>query len=112
LSDIVRVPDLPPELNTLMSWLACIADAKPAEEYTALLTAAGFKQDRIEACDGALVEMVHQIQGKLLGLEIAMNLKKLELPGVDLGVAKGVASAALDAIRQGQIGYAMITAIK
>jgi arsenite methyltransferase len=110
LSDIVRARELPPELKNLMSWLACIADARPAEEYAALLIDAGLQVDCIETHDNALVEMVHQIQGRLLGLEIAVGLKKLEIPGVDFGSAKELAQAALHAVRQRQLGYALIIA--
>ena len=112
LSDITRVRELPPQLNTLMAWLACIADARPAGEYTSLLEVAGLRPDCIEVCDDALVEMVRQIQGKLLGLEIAVGLKKLELPGVDFSNAKELAGAVLSAVRQRQLGYAIVTAIK
>jgi hypothetical protein len=41
-----------------------------------------------------------------------VGLKKLNLPGVDFSPAKQLAKSALAAIRQGQLGYAIITASK
>jgi hypothetical protein len=56
--------------------------------------------------------MVNQVRMKLLGAEIMMGLKKLDLPGLDLSAAKQMAQAALSAIQQGSLGYAIICASK
>lgn len=40
------------------------------------------------------------------------GLKKIELPGLDLSAAKQVAKAALAAVEQGQLGYAVFIAEK
>ena len=58
------------------------------------------------------VEMVNQVRMKLLGAEIMVGLKKLDLPNVDLSTAKQMAQAALNAIQQGSLGYAIICAAK
>jgi len=42
LSDLTRSGPLPPELDTLLAWVACIADARPVEEYERYLEAAGW----------------------------------------------------------------------
>jgi hypothetical protein len=60
--------------------------------------------------DDKLVEMVRQVQSKLLGIEIMNGLKKIDLPGLDLMSAKEMAEAALAALEKGQLGYAVITA--
>lgn len=112
LSDITRAHEPPPDLNTLMAWIACIADAQPAQDYAQLLTGAGFRPDCIEGHDDALREMVQQIRMKLLGLEIAVGLKKIELPDVNLTSAKQLAASALHAVSQRQLGYAIMTAMK
>ncbi len=41
LSDLTRTGPLPDELEGLLAWVACIADARPVEEYAHFLTAAG-----------------------------------------------------------------------
>lgn len=112
LSDITRARELPPELKTLMAWVACIADARPAQEYAQLLAGAGFEADCIEAHDEALAEMVRQIRMKLLGLEIAVGLEKLKLPDMDLAAAKQLAASALQAVSRRQLGYAIVAAVK
>jgi len=110
LSDLTRSGPLPQSLEGLLAWIACIADARPVEEYTAYLSAAGFTVDAVEAHDEALAQMARDIQGKLMGIELASKLKKLELPDVDLEEAKRLARAASAAIRERLLGYTLITA--
>ena len=112
LSDLTRDPMLPNDLDGLLTWIACIADAQPVARYVEYLRSANFDVEKLELHDEALIEMVEQIRMKLLGAEIMVGLKKLTFPGVDLGVAKLLAKSALDAIQQGQLGYAIITASK
>ena len=112
LSDITRSDTLPEALDSLMAWVACIADARPVDGYTEMLQAAGFRMDSVTVHDDALTQMVNQIRGKLLGLEIAVGLKKINLAGVDFTNAKHMAKAALEAINAGQLGYALITATR
>lgn len=112
LSDLTRAETLPPELTGLLAWVACIADARPIDEYAAYLTNAGLAHAEIEPHDEALAEMVRDIQGKLLGAELMSKLKKIDLAGVDFAEAKAMARAAADAIRARRLGYAIITARK
>jgi arsenite methyltransferase len=110
LSDLTRTGPLPPELEGLLAWVACIADARPVAEYARYLEEAAFQQPSVEQHDEALLELVREIQGKLLGAELMVKLKKLDLPGADFDQAKALARAAMDAIRAGALGYALITA--
>jgi arsenite methyltransferase len=112
LSDLTRGPVLPKELDGLLAWIACIADAQPVDSYIQYLRATGFRVEHSERHDEALEEMVNQVRMRLLGAEIMVGLKKLELPGVDFAAAKQMAQAALTAIRQGNLGYAIICAEK
>jgi ubiquinone/menaquinone biosynthesis C-methylase UbiE len=112
ISDLSRMEVLPSELDGLMAWIACIGDAQTVESYTTYLQKAGFSVDQVEPHDAALREMVDQIRLKLLGAEIMTGLNKLQLPGVDLGAAKRMASSTMAAIKQGQLGYALIGATK
>ena len=109
---MTRVAQLPPELDGLLAWISCIADAQPIENYTNWFRSAGLVPLIAECHDDALVEMVGQVQTKLLGIEIMNGLKKANLPGLDLTNAKEMAKAALSAVQQGQLGYAIITAEK
>lgn len=112
LSDLTRGSDLPKELDGLLAWVACIADAQPIESYVAYLNGAGLRVNRTEAHDNALTEMVNQVRMKLLGVEIMTGLKKLELPDIDLAAAKTMAQSALEAIKQRKLGYAIICGVK
>jgi ubiquinone/menaquinone biosynthesis C-methylase UbiE len=109
LSDLTRSASLPPELEGLLAWIACIADARPAAEYAAYLETVGFTGLSVEPHDKALAEMVHDIQSKLLGVELMSKLKKLDIGGVDFTEAKALARAAAGAVRAGTLGYAIVT---
>jgi arsenite methyltransferase len=109
LSDLTRAAELPKELDTLLAWVACIADAQPIERYATFLEGAGFRIEHAEPHDDALEEMVNQIRAKLFGAELLVGLKKLELPGVDFAEAKEMARTALEAIKAGKLGYAVVT---
>jgi arsenite methyltransferase len=112
INDLTRAAELPKELEGLLAWIACIADAQPIDAYVDWLGAAGLIPQATEAHDEALIEMVRQIQAKLLGIEMLNGLKKIELPGIDLGTAKQMATAAFTAIQQGLLGYAIVMAQK
>lgn len=112
LSDLTRSYELPKELESLLAWVACIADAQPVESYVQYLSSVGLAVETVEVHDEALTDMVRQIQAKLLGAEIMAGLKKIDLRDFDLTAAKQTAKAALGAIERGQLGYAILTAEK
>lgn len=109
LSDLTRAATLPPELTGLLAWVACIADARPVDEYAGYLESAGMENVEVELKDEALAEMVRGIQGKLLGAELMSKLKNLDLEGVDFTQAKTLARAAADAVGMKTLGYAIIS---
>jgi arsenite methyltransferase len=113
MSDLVRSGDVPPELRSLLSWVACIADAQPVERYVQYLMSAGLSIERVEAHHEALAELVRQIQGRLLGAELLIKLKQVELPqGIDFTQAKALAKSAAAAVRAGQFGYVALIAAR
>jgi arsenite methyltransferase len=112
ISDLTRGPVLPKELDNLLSWVACVADAQPIDSYSTYLRAAGLVVQHVEAHDEALTELVQQVRAKLLSAEIMVGLKKLDLPGVDFGAAKQLVKDVVAAIEQRQLGYAIVTAAK
>jgi ubiquinone/menaquinone biosynthesis C-methylase UbiE len=83
LSDLARAPVLPKELDSLLAWIACIADAQSVESYAECLRFADLEVGNVELHNEALAEMVQQIRMKLLGAEIMVGLNKLDLRGVD-----------------------------
>ena len=110
LSDLTRSGPLAPELDTLMAWVACIADAQPIKEYESILTEAGFSMDQVENHDEALAELIHEIRGKLLAAELMANLKRLDLPEwIDFDEAGRLAKITAETVGQGKLGYALFS---
>ncbi len=83
-----RGPTLPRELDSLLAWIACIADAQPVDTYADYLRSAAFELEKVGLHGEALTEMVQQIRMKLLSAEVLVGLKKLALPNVDFTSAK------------------------
>lgn len=110
LSDLTRSAPLPPELDTLMAWVACIADAQPIEEYTSILSQAGFSMGPPELHDEALAELINEVRGKLLVAELMVNLKKLEVPDwIDFDQVGRLAQITAETVNQGKLGYALFS---
>jgi len=112
LADLTRSGEVPPELQGLLAWIACIADALSTGEYVHSLSNAGLMVDRIELHDEALTEMVRDMRTKLFAAELLVKLKQVNLPSLDFERAKALARAADEAVRDGCFGYALMTAIK
>jgi arsenite methyltransferase len=112
ISDLTRSGELSKQLDSLLAWIACIADALPIEKYQEWFSSAGLIPRGTESHAEALLEMVRQVQAKLLGVEVMKGLKRIDLPGIDLTAVKQMAKAALAAVQSGQIGYAIVTAEK
>ena len=112
LSDLTRRGELAPELQGLLAWVACIADARPVDEYVGYLTGAGFEAPTVECHDQALAEMVSGIRQKLLGAQVMANIGKLSLPGVDWEQPSAMARVAAEAVKAGRLGYAAVVAVR
>ena len=112
LSDLTRNAALPPELDGLVAWIACVADAQPVARYVADLEAVGLLVSYIEAHDEALTELIGHVRGRLLAAGLVAKIQQVELPGVDLQVARQVARSAAQAVIEGALGYTLITATR
>jgi ubiquinone/menaquinone biosynthesis C-methylase UbiE len=112
LSDLTRNGPLPAELEGLLAWVACVADALPVEQYAACFRRAGLSTAHAERHDEVLAQMVEQIRAKLFGAELVMKVRRMDIPGVDLAQAKSFARSAAEAVRAGQLGYAIVVARK
>jgi len=110
LSDLTRDGVMPSDLEGLLAWVACVADARPVEAYRECLDAAGFKIEAVESANEALFDLVRQIRLRLLSAEIMVGLKRMTLPGFDFEAAKRFSKAALMAIEKSQLGYVLMTA--
>jgi len=112
LSDITRTSDRSDDLNDLMAWIACLADARSAETYAAWLVDAGLAVTVTEAHDDQLKELVGEMGRRLFAAEVMAALKKIDLPGFDFEAAKRMARQARVAVERGDIGYAIVCATK
>jgi ubiquinone/menaquinone biosynthesis C-methylase UbiE len=112
ISDLVRRGELPAELQTLSAWVACIADARPEAEYVQVLSDSGFRQFLIETHDDALIRLVDEVRGRLLGASLFANLGKFDLADTDLHQAGAIARVAEAAARTGLLGYVLLTAVR
>jgi ubiquinone/menaquinone biosynthesis C-methylase UbiE len=112
LSDLTRNGPLPSELETLLAWIACIADARPVGDYISYLEDAGFVTDRLELHNSALVDLVKGIRTGLLGAELLVKLRKIDLLQAEFEEVKALARGAADSVQRGRLGYALILATK
>lgn len=113
LSDLTRNGPLPPELEGLLAWVACLADARPIEEYAGYLRQAGLTALQVEPHNAALDKLVKDVRAKLLAAELLLKLKKIYLPpGINFEQAKNLAQSAAAAVQAGKLGYALVAAAK
>lgn len=99
---------LDPELASLAGWVACLADARPVAEYVALLAGAGLAITASEPHDGALAQMVEQIEGRLRALSMLVSLP---IP-FDVESALRHCGSAARAVASGVAGYHLLVARK
>jgi arsenite methyltransferase len=112
IADITAEPErLPPELTHMAAWVACIADARPIEEYRSILTGAGLRVTAVERHTAALEQLLLQVAARLELLRITSPARLEEL-GVDLTRATAVIKAAGAAIREGILDYVLMVGEK
>jgi ubiquinone/menaquinone biosynthesis C-methylase UbiE len=111
LSDVtVGPPGMTGDLAGLAGWVACLADARPLEEYAQLLAAAGLRTVHTERHDDALARMVEQIDARLIALRMVRSSVPA-LADVDFDRAAELTGQAAAAVRDGIAGYAMLVAV-
>jgi len=112
ISDITADRDrLPPELTGIAAWVACVADARTSDEYRRILSDAGLRVTSVEHHTQALERMITQIAARLDLLKMIAR-PKLEALGVAFDRTGPVLEAARGAVRDGVLGYVLITAEK
>ena len=111
LSDLVRRRELPPELQTLAGWVACMADAMAESDYIDCLETAGFRLHDFEVDDDALTNLLQRIRGRLFAATVLARIGAIDIPAADLDQATEIARAAESAVRSGSLGYVLMTAV-
>jgi arsenite methyltransferase len=98
---------LPAALRTAAAHVACVADARSADEYVALLRDAGCEPLAVEPHDAELQAMADRVEARL---RVA---RMVAPPGEQRERAReaaALARMAIEAIARGSLGYALITA--
>ncbi|GAI91123.1 unnamed protein product, partial [marine sediment metagenome] len=101
---------MPEDIQSLLSWVACVAGAGTPELYISALKKAGFADFVIEDHRDSLLEMANGVRRKLLSVELVISLGRLELGDLNLSEAKRIGQRTLELIETGLIGYTLITA--
>jgi arsenite methyltransferase len=108
IADVTADPDaLPAQLRSAAARVACVADARSADEYAGLLRDAGCEPLAIEPHDAELRAMADRVEARL---RVA---RMLAPPGDQrdrIRETAALARLATDAITRGNLGYALITA--
>jgi SAM-dependent methyltransferase len=110
ITDVALDPErLAEELRSMAGWVACLADARPLEEYVAILGAAGLRTTLTESHDEALAEMIRAVDDRLVALRM---LKLAALESIDFDVARDRTAMAARAVADGIAGYKLLVARK
>ncbi len=112
ITDVTVSGPLPEDIQSLLSWVACVAGAGSPELYISTLKEAGFADFVIEDHRDSLLEMANEVRRKLLSVELVISLGRLELGDLNLSKAKHIGQRTLELIETGLIGYTLITAKK
>jgi SAM-dependent methyltransferase len=109
ISDVTRTGPTDPDLNGLLAWVACVADARSAQGYAALLGEAGLQVECTEAHDDALVSLLERVQARLVVGRVLSTVNREATAGWDIDRAHALVRAALDGVHAGTLGYAIMT---
>ncbi len=108
IADVVLDPErLDPALRSLAARVACLAGARPLNDYRAIIEAAGFRVVHVEEHPESLARMIERIRAALAVLEMAALPA---LASLDLATARDLAARAARSVDEGVAGYALIVA--
>jgi arsenite methyltransferase len=99
--------DLPAPLRTAAARIACVADARSADDYISLLRKAGCEPLAIEPHDAELRAMADRVEARLRVARMLAPPGELRDRAAE---AASLARLAIEAIDRGSLGYALITA--
>ncbi len=97
------------ELASVAGWVACLADARPLNEYCQHLQEVGLEVNRTESHDQALAGMIDTIDARLTAYRLA---GAPALAGIDLDSVRRKVAVAARAVTDGVAGYSLIVASK
>jgi arsenite methyltransferase len=101
------LPALPPELRTAAARVACVADARSADGYVALLRAAGCEPVTVERRDAELTAMIDRVEARL---RVARMLVPAGEQRDRVREAVELARTARGEVARGTLGYVLLVA--
>lgn len=104
--------EVPTELRGWLFRAACIGDVWSSEKYREVFMSAGFSGWREERVAGVLEALLRDVQARLLALEVAERLEKLDLSGFDLSAVKEALKKIEPWINSGDVSYGIFLAVK
>lgn len=107
IADVVADGRLPPELTSLLAWIACLAGARPTGTMLRMLEGEGLRIRLVERHDAALVELVEGIETRL---RLLGAIRSPAVASLDLSRARVLVRAAKETILDGALGYLMAVA--
>ncbi len=110
ISDVTADHDrLPEPLDQAMAQIACVGSAVPERSYEQLLTEAGFEVLACERCDDEATAMAERLFDRLRSVRI-VGFGDVAEAGFSLDDALDLAAMAIEALAEGSLGYAILTA--
>src|SRR5487761_2534905 len=111
---------LPEKLRALdrLAEIGCPVILVPAiergvnEHEGGAIVRSGLEVEHVEPHDSALGDLVEMVRQRLDAANLLIALGKLKLRGADLVQAQVLARRALEEVRDGRLGYAIVTAVR
>ncbi|HXG36729.1 MAG TPA: methyltransferase domain-containing protein [Dehalococcoidia bacterium] len=113
LADVTLIPGpLPPDLESLLARVLCVADALPLTGYARLLQEASLQVLEQQDCSWAARSFLKGIDQKLLIARVAQAVGKLSLNGLDIRQARRILNGVRSLVDEGRLSYGYIIAGK
>lgn len=109
LTDVTRRGPLPAGLDDLAAWVACLGGARSLDSYHELLSAGGFDVEHREDRSRDLAALVERI-GRAVLAWLDFQGPKEPAPALRAADARRLLADVTEAIRRGNLGYALLTA--
>lgn len=112
ITDIVATGRLPSELEEVLMRFLCIATNTSVSTFQRSLELEGFERIEVSDESESLRELLETVRKRLLLAELLLSVGKLSIDRAKLDHGKHLVSLSRNALDQGSLGYAMITAQK
>ena len=109
ISDVILNKQVPASLQDLFGHVLCISGALSVDGYCDALESAGYSSIRSRDASGAISDMIERAERRARSIKNLLDVAKLGLPD-GLNVSPLNIVAARNFVKDGGVGYALITA--